>query len=95
MSTKKLAQRLHQFELSDELPPKDRLDRSLDRLNFVGQALWVYSLAFNGDAEESTMFSPSSFARVLAEINGEAVGMMVNLMDDIRFETGPSDNGPT
>ena len=95
MSTKELAQLLHPFELSDEISPKDRLDRSLDRLNFVGQALWVYSLAFGGDAEQSTMFSPSLFARVLAEINGEAVGMMVNLADDIRFETGPSRNGPT
>ena len=95
MSTKELAQRLHPFELSDELPPKERLDRSLDRLNFVGQVLWVYSLAFPGDAEQSTMFTPASFARVLAEINGEAIGMMVNLVDEIRFETGPSSNGPT
>jgi len=95
MSAKKLAQLLHPFELSDEIPPKDRLDRSLSRLNFVGQALWIYSLAIDGDAEESTMFCPSLFARVLAEINGEAVGMMVNLMDDIRFETGPSGNGQT
>ncbi len=95
MCTKELAQSMHPFELREEIPSKDRLGQAINRLGFVGEALWVYSLAFDGDAEGSTMFSPSFFARVLAEINREAVVILINLEDDIRFEVSPSGNGQT
>ena len=95
MSTKELAQSMHPFELREEIPPKDRLGQAIERLGFVGQTLWVYSLAFDGDADESTMFSPSLFARALAEINREAIGVIINLEDEIRFEVSPSGNGQT
>ncbi len=95
MCTKELAQSMHSFELREEIPPKDRLGEAIERLGFVGQTLWIYSLAFDGDAEASTMFSPSFFARVLAGINREAVSILINLEDDIRFEVSPSGNGQT
>ena len=95
MSTKELAQSMHPFELREEIPPKDRLGQAIDRLGFVGHTLWIYSLAFDGDAEASTMFSPSFFARVLAGINGEAVSVLIDLENDIRFEASPSGNGQT